>query len=341
MFRHILVPLDGSRLAEAALERALAFVSSGTKLTLVRVTPEPVHPNLRPHSDAVRAGYQRPLDIGDVRAANVFAGSSANTGDARIQSEVAAATTYLEGVADRLRARDVRARVMTVPAPIASVGIVQTAASERCDLIAMASHGRGGLKRLLIGSTVDAVVRASTVPVLVVRGGVSAGADAPIRRVLVTLDGSTLSERALGMLPVVASAKTRVELMRVVPVPDSALLLDQARMPLTRMADVHEPLDGAPVARHFDRDMDAARAYLDAIALPLRRAFDDVQVVTAAGDETSNILEIASADQIDLIVMATHGRGGLKRAILGSVTDAVLRRARCAVLVTPAGETAE
>jgi nucleotide-binding universal stress UspA family protein len=338
VFRQILVPMDGSRQAESALERALAFAQPGVKLALLRVTPEPTHPNLRPSSDAAHAGHIRQPDLAEIKAINVFAGSASVTGDARIQAEAAAATAYVEDMAQRLLARGIHARVMTCAAATASAGILQTAASIGSDLIVMGSHGRGGLKRLLIGSTADAVVRGATMPVVVCRGATSAASTRPVKRVLVPLDGSALAERALGVVSDAGDALLRdahVELLRVTPPPDSALLIDQSRMPLTRMADLRDPIDGLPLGEHFERDLDVARQYLDGFARTLRGRIRDVEAVVTSGDPVTGILDTAKADAIDLIVMASHGRGGLQRALLGSVTDGVLRRARCPVMVVP------
>lgn len=143
-FERIVVALDGSRLSEQILPHAAAFGRPGrTRFTLVRVVP----PELVVGGHVFRLDEERALELVDK------------------------ASAYLSDVADALRpyAAEVRIRAIKHEAP--AVAILDAAREEGADLIAMTTLGYGGLKRLLLGSTADKVVRAAEVPVLNLRPG--------------------------------------------------------------------------------------------------------------------------------------------------------------------------
>jgi len=139
----ILIPLDGSPLAEKALEVAEPLaLAGGLELLLLRVVP--VAPPL------------------------VVEGRMIMTADEVAAMERRDAEVYLAMVAAGLRARGLRVRrLLRVGDPARA--ILAAAEAERATLIAMATHGRGGLGRLLFGSVTARVMRASPIPVLTVR----------------------------------------------------------------------------------------------------------------------------------------------------------------------------
>ncbi len=136
------------------------------------------------------------------------------------------------------------------------------------------------------------------------------------RRILVTLDGSVRSE---GVIPQVR---------------DLARCL-KAEVRLLRVAVVQTPVGGDPVDAQV-RGLAEAQAYVDAWAR--RLSADDLRVTAAIriGDPAAQILDHAAAHEVDLIAMATHGRGGLSRLLVGSVAETVLRRATLPVLLVRA-----
>jgi nucleotide-binding universal stress UspA family protein len=142
-FREILVPLDGSELAEKALQRSVLMGSgSPVALTLLRVVTFPA-----------------PLSLPE--------GGAAIELDGRIvRAEKEAAQSYLRGVADKLVWWKCPVATEVLTAPSTWSGIVDYARASGFDLIAMSTHGRGGAARLLLGSVADKVVRTATVPVL-------------------------------------------------------------------------------------------------------------------------------------------------------------------------------
>jgi nucleotide-binding universal stress UspA family protein len=185
--------------------------------------------------------------------------------------------------------------------------LVELAELIDADAIVMTSHGRTGISRWLFGSVAESVLRRSLRPVLVVPAvDPPARAAAPTaRRVLVPLDGSPAGEAVLD--PAVGLARA----------------LD-ARVLLLRVVDPGEP----PAA---------ARGYLGQIAERLRGRVAGSELRVEAGDPALRIEGVAAEVAPIAIAMATHGRGGLDRVLLGSVSSDVLHRTRLpALLVRPA-----
>ena len=139
-FETILVPLDGSALAEAALSTAVDLGgSSGARLVLLRA----VQAHTMPGADVTEA-----------------------------QTEVVReAEVYLGGVQRQLEARGVKGVDTSVWYGDAASSIVEAAAAQRVNLIVMSTHGRTGLKRLILGSVAESVIRGTVTPILLVRNG--------------------------------------------------------------------------------------------------------------------------------------------------------------------------
>jgi nucleotide-binding universal stress UspA family protein len=142
-FRRILVPLDGSPLAEAALERsAFPEANEETEVALLHVT-----------------GLLTPLASPEGPLTSDLTGRI-------LEAERKAAEAYLARVAERIRPWGFRVTTRVLLSESAWTGIVEHADSTDCDLIAMATHGRGGAARVFLGSVADRVLRASSVPTL-------------------------------------------------------------------------------------------------------------------------------------------------------------------------------
>jgi nucleotide-binding universal stress UspA family protein len=141
LLEHVLVPLDGSALAERVLGPALDLVRSWEgRCTLLRVV------EASPPPTAGRSNRPRSP-----------------------QPEQEAAREYLEKIAGRLRDEGVSVRTRVVVAPHAAPVILEEVQRQRGDFIALATHGRGGLRRMLLGSIADKVIRGASTPVLVYR----------------------------------------------------------------------------------------------------------------------------------------------------------------------------
>jgi nucleotide-binding universal stress UspA family protein len=285
MLRKILVPLDGSELAEQALSQATALsVSTGATLILVRAA----------------VGHTLP-------------GADAGLAQARA---IADAEEYLQVVATRLNDRGFRCEI-AVPYGAAADWIQEEALLRHADLIVMSTHGRSGPQRWLFGSVAEEVVSKSSLPVLLVRAWLPEHRELLLEerpRVLVPMDGSTFAEAALPEAAALADEiGAELVLIRIQPRPTDVLkgedghvvaYLDQQEASLIREAT--EYLDS--VAQNLTR----------------RSPDVPVSTRTRLGDATAGIVGCAQEIGAALIVMATHGRTGLARMALGSVAGRVL-----------------
>jgi nucleotide-binding universal stress UspA family protein len=219
---------------------------------------------------------------------------------------------YLDAVAHRVADAAPVSITETLVDGLETEGILQRVRDGRADLVVMATHGRGPLGRFFLGSVADVLVRETSVPVLLVRphgAGLDSGAAA--EDVLVPLDGSPLAEQILGPAADLARlAGARCTLLRVLP-------------PAT-FSGRSAALEEVPHTR--------ALAYLEAVAERLRGQGLSVQtrVVVAARPARAILRE---AREGTVIALATHGRGGVPRVVLGSVADKVIRAAPGPVLV--------
>mgnify|MGYP001379577794 CR=1 FL=1 len=178
--------------------------------------------------------------------------------------------------------------------------------------VTMASHGRSGLTRLLLGSVAEEVLRRADGPVLLApRPALERAGPVEYRRILVPLDGS---ERSAAILPLVR------ELARA----------HGAEVQLLHVASWITPELGPLLA--VSEPPEALAARVDAWRAALARAGLRVETLAAAGERVEEIVAAGQREQVDLIAMATHGRAGLDRLVHGSHTEAVLRRAAVPLL---------
>lgn len=228
---------------------------------------------------------------------------------ARLQEE---AESYTRGVAARLAREGAKVRARVAFGGAAS-SILDAAREERSSLVALATRARDGLSRLGMGSVAEAVIRAAESPVLVVRTSISpVPPSLPIRNVLVPLDGSDHSRR-------------------VVPFVSELARPFDARVTLLH---VHEPPGPHP-------RWSGAGLFLEDVERDLRASTLPVEAAFREGDPAPEILAACRDRSPDLVVMATHGRSGPARWLLGSVTESVLRSLSIPLLVVPARATAD
>jgi len=302
MFKQILVPLDGSTLAEQALPVAtrLAHASSGS-IVLVRVANFPVD---------YGGGYtQAPLMTEQV-----------------IETELDNVDAYLKNVAtsEALAGIPVKAESM-FGQPLQD--ILSVVESRRVDLIVICSHGRTGLKRWALGSIAQGLAHQSTVPLLVLREGgqitaVSSGATHGPICALVALDGSPFAETAI--LPA-------ANLVAQLSAPDEGIL---------HLAHV--------ITHVGDEALQSAKKYIAGVTEQLQQKLRDSNLsitwsLLRDKDIAGTVIDLAehgdnktSTDQVhrcDLIAMSTHGRGGLERLMMGSVTERVLHGTKLPMLI--------
>ena len=146
LFRRVLVPLDGSSVADGVLDHVMSLATPDVTVFVLLTVVVPVLPMEYPFTET-----------------GVFAGPL----DDAQQRETA--LTYLERVADELRMAEGLVEVLVVTHANAAQAILDTASQQHADLIALSTHGRGGVSRLMHGSVADKIVRGAAVPVLVYR----------------------------------------------------------------------------------------------------------------------------------------------------------------------------
>ncbi len=293
----ILVPLDGSPLAEQALALAEAIAKASRariRLAMVHQLPPP------------------PLDRDSARL--------------YVSVELAVRKSereYLRRVARRIRGRprsEVRTASLDGPVGPALHKYVQEIGA---DMIVMGTHGRGAVDRLWLGSVADYLVRTVEVPVLLVRPGkktaLSATAARP-RRILVPLDGSPLAEAVLG--PAGDLAKSL----------GAEVVLVQVVKPIVPSTD---PLFPTGFNDQFtDLWRQEAEDYLGDVSERLREQGIRATSAAATGYSVAETLvDLATEESGTLIAIATHGRGGLRRLMIGSVADKLIRTSHVPVLV--------
>ena len=212
----------------------------------------------------------------------------------------------------------------------AAEAIQEEVESSGADLVVMASHGRGAFSRVWLGSTSDAVIRHATVPVLLVKPheGGDDHADHPFRHMLVPMDGSKLSEQVLECAMDLGHVDgVRYTLVRVFPYP-------------AEFASAYLPHTVQLNAQVIEEGKKEAKSYIEARAAELRAEGHEVEgKLIVDANPAAGILHAAEEVGADIIAMATHGRGGLGRLMLGSVTDKVLRGSHVPVLTFRPTET--
>jgi nucleotide-binding universal stress UspA family protein len=202
----------------------------------------------------------------------------------------------LDELAERLARRNVRARTILLKG-MAAHELLFLEEQEKPGLVVMGSHGRTGLARFALGSVADRLVRMGTSPVLIVRSFSQENGSA--ERALVPLDGSAVAEDALPLVETLAGKPLRfVKLVQAVESPN---------------------------------DVPQASAYLDEIRSRLVPIGIDVVSEVRLGRPSATIE--AEAESVDLVIMATHGRGGFDRIRHGSIAYQATRHLAVPVLL--------
>jgi nucleotide-binding universal stress UspA family protein len=198
--------------------------------------------------------------------------------------------------------------------------ILAAAAEHDIDLVAMGSHGRRGTAPLVLGRVTEAVVHDAPAPVLVVRASDDIPHVYPYRRILVPTDGSECANIALDLaIEMAAETGATIDLLSVV---------------FATEIGADEETD-----RLIDRLVDNAALRLESLAERATARGVEVRMAVEVGAVHDEITEYAEAADVDLLVMGTHGRSGEPRALLGSVTERVLRTAPAPVLTVRADES--
>jgi len=224
--------------------------------------------------------------------------------------------------ADRKRLAELRERWQGQGAEISQLVIdgypdeelPRVAADTGADLIVVGSHGRTGIKRILLGSTAERVTRLAGCSVLVVRGSAPSGG---YRHIVVGSDFSALAKLALNRAVEVAAPGAKIEVVHCWQVPYLA-----------------SAIDGPPVVPPYDEMLEGWRqegeAMVAAVAAP---PGVEVKFHLSPRPAAQGLADVAKDVGADLIVVGSHGRRGIRRFLLGSVAEVTARHAPCSTLV--------
>lgn len=294
-FTHILYPTDLSAAAAPALEYAASLARwYRASLTVLHVVPT---------FDAIQVP---PEALGET--ASVVYPPMADT--------IAADMRRVHKL-DRFEGIDLR--VVVEPGDPDRV-IVDQALVQGASLVVMGTHGRRGFDRLLHGAVAERVLRRAPCPVLMIPPHVTPAPEDPIfTRILCPIDFSPASQQAFGFaLDLASQSNGAVTAMHVLE-----WMADDDPAP-------YGPFNVAAYRGHLEAD---AEARLKTLADSEPHPWCEVTPVVATGRSSKEILAHAASSGADLIVMGSHGRGGMGAAFFGSTTQQVVRAAECPVLV--------
>jgi nucleotide-binding universal stress UspA family protein len=304
MFRSILVPIDGSPFSEQALPWAVAVGKrTGAILRLMYVYPP---------------------------STEVLLESSPFYDEDMMFKVRTKQRAYLDGITKKL-SETVKVEQLIEEGEIAET-IKNRAVHGGSDLVVMATHARGAVGRFFLGSVADELVRTLPMPLLLVHPreiapGISD--EVSLRRILVPLDGSPFAEQILMPAQSLAeSTGAELTLMRVVqPIPATEVVpIELGAQPM--YVDLTQRLGEAQ-----QNVLNQARKYVEDVSARLKPHVKGVHVHVVENHPADEILLHATPERTDLVAIATHGRRGLARLILGSVADKVIRGSRVPVLV--------
>ena len=296
MYTKILVPLDGSAVAEQVL----------------------------PYVRTLASGLKIPVELmGVVDMAQFDSHIAAEKGrylDTLIEDSVRCSREYLTGVAQTFSGAKVS---FAVENGGAAEVIIAKAGADKETLIAMATHGRSGINRWLLGSVAEKVLRGSANPLLLVRAKAetkAAGA-ATLKSIVVPLDGSELAEGVLpAVLEIAKKLNMEIVLFRAFSVPYSVF-----GGVGEHIAIVDELLGGIKAE---------ARDYLEKQTEELKKqGANKVSYVLEQGYSADQIISLGRKTPENLIAMCTHGWSGVKGWVLGSITETVVRHSGDPVLI--------
>jgi nucleotide-binding universal stress UspA family protein len=297
MFKHLLVPLDGSHLAEVALPMAAYLADRlGATVTLVHI---------------------------------IERSASAEVHGERHLTSPQEADAYLAEAASRAFTppQPVERHVHSAEMDDVAVGIADHIQELRPDLIIMCTHGHGGLRDVLYGSIAQQVVSHGTIPVLLIQpSGDGVPAAASCRKLLVPLDASPEHEPSLQSAAELARAcQAALHLVLVVPTLRT-LSGDQAGIGRLLPGTTSQVLE---IARQ------EAEAHLRSHVQRLQATGIIVSAEITRGDPATKIVETALETKADMIVLGTHGKSGIDAFWQGSIAPKVSARSRVPLLLVP------
>ncbi|HEY0601700.1 MAG TPA: universal stress protein [Herpetosiphonaceae bacterium] len=309
----IVIPLDTSAVSEAVLRPAAALAEAlHYELLLLHVIAPATSLIAISHPALLSPGMAERWEADEL------------TNDRQYLATVAQRMEPL-GLSVRTTVRIATDTATAILACARNDAILPTSAAEAPPtIVAMTTHGQTGIRHWVLGSVAEQVIHHATLPVLLLRAHASspsATTPATIRRVLVPLDGSTFAAHALPLAHTIASATGATLILLTVASPtDDIGLADGGIEPLWMLAEE----DAATQHAHDS---------VEAAAQNLRAHGINVDTRWTAGDPATEIVDASTAEHADVIVMATHGRSGVQRLMLGSVAQEVLHLAEQPLLL--------
>lgn len=305
----ILVPVDGTYEADFVLPYLPALARSlGADVRLLRVVPgraaAPRQPQLLAHEVGAETALYEPAPA--------------------VVAELAV-EAYHQPALGYLRAEGLAAELEVVEGQPAEA-IVERADAPDVAMVAMSTHGYGGLSRLVLGSVADKVMRSAPRPVFLTRCDGEPDMGFALRRILVPLDGSNLARAALPRAIELAVANNaQLTLLHVVVPPPMVV----------GGVDGYMPIAMAQASADTVFELQAsARSDLHALARELAARHGlRVRCEIRTGIVIDELVEAVGQLGVDLVVMATHGYGGLYRWAFGSVADQAVHACPSPMLV--------
>ncbi|MBI3931556.1 MAG: universal stress protein [Chloroflexi bacterium] len=306
MFKRMLVPLDGSKLAEVVFTYAKELAG---RLDIEVILLYVGIPTLNDFVPMHHAYIERAAEIVRRRAQQVQKKTGIKPGSKPIKARGEIAEGY--------------------PAE----EILRYADKNKVDLLLMATHGRSGLKRWVLGNVADKVLRASKIPVLLVRTGIPEETvydKWPQTTLLVPLDGSEMAESVLPHVEALAKQRStkpiNVTLLRVCEPPTT---------PAYYAPELSEvPLNwGEYMEQEIARCKQASAEYLARIEKQFKDKSISVHSEVLVGKASDKIVDYVQKNPFNLVIMTSHGRSGLKRWVYGSVAENILQGVSSPVLL--------
>ena len=294
MYTRTLIPLDGSKVAEQVLPYARFLAKAlGIPVELLGVVDPDV---LVPFSNPAQGRHL----------------------DTLVAETTSRTATYLDTTARSFQGPQVKCSVEKGKPEDA---IIEKAALDPNTLIVMATHGRSGIQRWLLGSVTDKVLHGSTHHLFLVRASDQGKTDgeSALKTVILPLDGSALAEQPL---PHVVDLAQKMKL--------GVVLVRAYALPPTISAEDY----GYYSADLLDQLESEAREYLQGKVNEVKqRGVERVTSVVTTGYGAEEIITLARNTAENFVAMCTHGRSGIKRWVWGSVTDRVVRHSGDPVLI--------
>jgi nucleotide-binding universal stress UspA family protein len=290
--QNIVVGTDFSEASENAITQAMHIArKTGATITLVHA------------GDLPQAKAEVPEHLS----------SAAEEFETLVRESASADRNALEELRERLDGQGVEishALVQGFP----DVGITETAKQVGADLVITGTHGRTGIKRFLLGSVAERVVRMSETSVLVSRNDSGAGG---FKKILVPTDFTELSMRAIDIALELAAPDATIELFHSWQLPPQAN---------------HRAAEAVlkPIMKAIEADVDKRGDELKKSVVADGRT---VRFTNARKAPADGIQDRLAADDFDIVIMGSHGRRGIQRFFLGSVAEATIRHATCSVLI--------